>query len=62
MTLFISERLGDFILDGLELEIPKRNEIRHRIENFGYTILDVKNLKITMTDKIGFSILNKIID
>ncbi len=60
MVFFISERLGNFILDGLELEIPERNEIKHRVETFGYTIFDVKNLKIIMTDKIGFSILKNI--
>lgn len=62
MAFFISERLGDFILDGLELEVPKKHEMRSRIENFGYTIFDVETLRVTMTDKVGFSILNKIND
>jgi len=60
MAFIISELLGNFILNGLDVEIPKRNEIKFRKENFGYTIFDVENLKITMTDKLGFSILKNI--
>lgn len=60
MVFIVSELLGDLILDNLELEIPKRNEIKFRGEDFGYTVFDVKTLRIILMDKLGFSILNKI--
>jgi radical SAM protein with 4Fe4S-binding SPASM domain len=55
-----SESLGDSILGYLKDEIPLRNDFRYREEKFGYTVFDVKNLKIFLIDKIGFQILNNI--
>lgn len=60
MVFLISECIGDFILDDLKRVIPSRNDYKYRNENFGYTIFDIKTLKITLIDKIGFSILSHI--
>ncbi len=60
MFSLVSEFLGDSILDKLKYEIPAKNKIRSRPENFGYTVFDVKTLKTVLIDKIGFKILSAI--
>ena len=60
MVFLASEFLGDSILDKLKDEIPTRNEIRSRPENFGYTVFDVQTLKTVLIDKTGYKILNAV--
>lgn len=60
MTFFISELIGNSILDELKEEIPARNEFKYRVEDFGYTIFDIQTLKVFEVSKAGFLILNKI--
>ena len=48
------------MLGELKEEIPSRNEIKYREEDFGYSIFDVQTLRVISTNKIGFLLLDKI--